>query len=390
MSISSEATLEQRRQLIAYATLFACAVYATALPNALIPDRLLNTHQLLNLHPDELQTKQQKRWLIWMLTVSLPVGTIAFADIQSPLDDLTYKTTLAISYLLIVSGMGFYAFHVYFLIGPVSQQWQEGTAGGWWDRIKSINPAIETGTPRGLLPALTATTRVFGLGVLVVVASMYFGRLAGPYHTAWPGVLILALGLRRMYQDRSVFDRYYYHTNAFFSEILRSGSFSSTVKETTAYDALYWVPIRWRAHVWASFVQLERAIPLGRFVVLAILILWILSWRNVTPAVFSACLMLFVVAKNLSILGFTRHDLAPPQMNQFMQSSFNWGITRGFVNLKWTLPLIVGLLPVGWLDTDFSFAALWKWALIDSLCAFIFAMGVTYGTAYRTRNAFSG
>ena len=203
-------------------------------------------------------------------------------------------------------------------------------------------------------------------------------------------MLILALGLRRMQQDRARFDRYYYHTNAFFSEILRSGNFSSTVKETTAYDALYWVPGRWRPHVWASFVQLERAIPLGRFVVLALLLLWILSWRDVSPAVFSACLILFIVVKNLSILAFTRNDLAPPPLNKFMQSNFNWGITRGFVNLKWTLPLIVGLLPVGWLDSEFSFASVWKWALFDSLCAFIFAMGVTYGTAYRTRNAFSG
>ena len=375
---------------MAYATLFACAVYATALPNALIPDRQVNTHQLVNTSPLHLQRRQLNRWRIWMITVSIPVITIAFSDSPALLDNLPHKLVMAFSHLLIVVGMGFYALHVYFLIGPVSQAWQEGSAGGWWDRIKSINPAIETGTPRGLIPALSATARVFGFGVLVVVASLYLGRLPGSYHALWPGVLLIAWSLNKTRQDQGVFDQNYYHTNAFFGELLRSGNFTSTVKETTPYEALYWVPHRWRPHVWASLVQLERAVPLGRFVVLALLLLWILAWRDVSQPVFSACLVLFVVAKNLSILAFTRVDLASPLLNQKMQSLFHWAITRGFVNLKWTLPLIVGLLPIGWLDSEFPFSAIGKWALIDSLCAFLFAMGVTYGTANRTRNAFSG
>lgn len=389
-SIAAEATLDQRRRLLAYATLFAAAVFATALPHALIPDRLLNTHQLFNIPPFRLLNIQFKKWRLWILTVSVPIIVITFSDLFLPFGILQVKITLLAAHLSLVFATGFYAFHVYYSIGPQSQQWQEGIQGGWWDRIKALNPAIVVGVPRGLLPALIATAKVFSISVLFVISSMYLGSTFGDLHALWPGLIMLAWSGRKLYQLRIHFDRYYYHTNAFYGEMLRSGSFLSTVKETTPFEALYWVPSRWRPHVWASFVQLERAVPIGRFVVLSILLIWILAWSDVSQPVLSACLLLLIVAKNLSILVFRRGDLAAPLLTHSMQSYFHWSITRGFVNLKWTLPLSVSLLPVAWLDSEFHFSSLGLWTLADIFCSFIFAFCITYGTTYRERPVLSG
>ena len=386
ISLGAESTLDERRRLLIYAVLFASAVFATALPSALIPDLDLGTHQLFNTSPAQLLANQIKRWRLWIFGVCVPVVLIGFLDIHNPGLDLGSKILWVLSHLFTVAGMGLYSLYVYFSIGPISQQWQEGKKGEWWDKITETNPAIRPSVPRGLLPALSSTTRVFGLAILVTMASMILERDVHPLLMPAPGLLMLGWSLRRVRSLRNQFDRYYYHTNAFYGEVLRAGSFTSEIKETTSYEGLYWIPPRWRPHTWASLVQLERVIPIGRFIVIAIAFLWILSWRNVSIGTLTAYLLLVLVGKNLSILFFNRKDLAAPLLTHTMQSPIEWGITRGFVNLKWTLPLAVGLLPLMWLDSSFDWQVGLLWVIADIMCSFIFALFITYGSE---RNAFA-
>ena len=386
ISLSADATLDERHRLLIYAALFACGVFAIALPSALIPDLLVGTQQLFNTPPKKLLSEQIKRWRIWIMSVCLPIMFIALVDRQNPGSELLTKSWWIGSHLLTIIAMGLYSLRVYFSIGPTSQQWQEGTKGSWWSKVTELNPALSMSVPRGLLPALSSTMRVFGVGVLVVMASAIMERDLNPILMPLPGLLMLCWTLRKLHQVRPHFDRYYYHTNAFYGEVLRTGSFTSNVKETTPYQGLYWVPTRWRPHTWASLVQIERVVPIGRFIVFAISFLWILSWRDAAPETVSTYLLLVIAGKNLSILAFNRRDLAAPLLTQFMQSPLNWSITRGFVNLKWTLSLAVGLLPLIWLDSSFSLQAGLFWVSVDILCSFIFAFFITYGSK---RNAFA-
>lgn len=386
INLSAEATLDERRRLLVYAVMFACGVFATALPSALIPDPTLSTQQLFNTSPSELLTNQVKRWKAWIASVCLPVLLIALVDLSGPGTALLNKGIWVISHVLTITAMGVYSLCVYFSIGPVSQKWQEGSKGRWWNNVLEVNPVLP---PSGLVPAMSSTARVFGVGVLITMASMILERDVHAYLTPIPGLLMLIWSLRKLRVLRKDFDRFYYHTNAFYSEFLRTGSFTSQVKETTPYGGLYWVPSRWRPHTWASLVQLERALPIGRFVVVAIVFLWILSWRNASPATLTAYLALLIVGKNLSVLVFSRPILAAPLLTRVMQSTFHWGMTRGFVNLKWSLSLAVGFLPMIWLDTALDWQTASLWVLADILCSFIFAFCITYGTAKRERNAFA-
>ncbi len=389
VSIAGEATLDERKRLLAYAALFASALFATSLPNALIPDPSLPAHQLMNSSPMELLKAQIRRWRLWLIGLATPIPIIALTDTIAPFDPLGPRLILLVAYLMTVIATGLYSLSVYYSIGPSSQHWQEGQAGSWWNRVVEYNPAFQPSVPRGLLPALTATVQVFGAGIVVVVASMYLERDAGLAHALWPGLFFLVLSVRKVRRLRDVFDRYYYHSNAFYGEVLRSGSFTDGVKETTVYEALYWVPLKWRPHVWASLVQLERAVPVGRFLLIALAFVWILSIRDASPALLSVCLLLIVAGKNLSILSFNRPDLAAPLLVRSMQSPFDWSMTRSFVNLKWTLLFIVCLLPVAWLDPDFSGPAAAGWVLGDFLASFVFAFLITYGWMHRERYAFA-
>ena len=386
ISLCAEATFEERRRLLIYAVLFACAVFATSLPSALIPDPLLGTQQLFNTSPSKLLANQIKRWRPWILSVCAPILLIGFVDLHHVDEEIPLKGLWVASHLLTVAGIGLYSLCVYFSIGPTSQQWQEGTKGGWWDKLIELNPTLRPSVPRGLLPALSSTTRVFGVAILVTMLSVILERDVSPLLMPLPGLIMLGWSLRKIRLLRPHFDRFYYHTNAFYGEVLRTGSFTSEVKETTPYKGLYWVPMRWRPHTWASLVQLERVIPIGRFVVIAITFLWILSWRNASVETLTAYLTLVLVGKNLCILFFNRKDLAASLLTHAMQSTLGWSITRGFVNLKWTLSLAVGLLPLTWLDSSVSWQFGLTWVLADMLCSFIFALFITYGSK---RNAFA-
>ncbi len=369
-----------------YAVLFACAVFASALPTALIPDPLLSSQQLFNTPPTTLLFNQLKRWRLWILCMSLPVVLIGWVDVQATGSDLLAKSVWIISHLFTVTAMGLYGLCVYFSIGPISQLWQEGTNGLWWNQVYEFNPALQLSVPRGLLPAISSTTRVFGVGILITMISMIVERDVHLLMMPVPGILMLGWSIRKLRKIQPDFDRYYYHTNAFYGEVLRTGSFTSKVKETTSYEGLYWVPTRWRPHTWASLVQLERLVPLGRFVAMALACLWILSWRNASLETLTAYLLLIVIGKNMSVLIFNKKDLAAPLLSHAMQSPLNWSITRGFVNLKWTLSLFVGLLPMIWLDSSISLQYSLLWVLADILCSFIFALFITYG---RERNAYA-
>lgn len=386
ISLSAEAAIDERRLLMVYAVLFACAVFSSSLPTALIPDPLLSTQQLINTPPSKLLINQIKHWRLWIACVSLPIVLIGWVDIQSIGSDLFTKTVWIISHLFTVTAMGLYAMGVYFSIGPASQQWQEGTKGQWWNQVYEFNPALQLSVPRGLLPAISSTARVFGVGIVVTMISMIVERDVHLFMMPVPGILMLGWSIRKLRKVQPYFDRYYYHTNAFYGEVLRTGSFTSKVKETTSYAGLYWVPTRWRPHTWASLVQLERLVPIGRFVAMALACLWILSWRNASLETLTAFLLLVVIGKNLSVLIFNRKDLAAPLLSHAMQSPLNWSITRGFVNLKWTLSLFVGLLPMIWLDSSISLQYSLLWVLTDILCSFIFALFITYG---RERNAYA-
>ena len=389
LEIGAQVSLDERSTVIGYCAMLAGAIFATALPAVLIPDDMLSFHQLTNTPPEKLFDIQFRRWLPWMLSVMPAAICVAYFDPANFSASLLTKSLLLAGSLLTIVAIGIYSFCFYFTLGPTAQRWQEGSAGHFYGRLKKLNPALHPPLPRGLVPALTASARVFALSTLVVVAQLYLLRLNVVY-SILPPIVAAAWAATKFVKLRKSFDRAYYPTNAFYREIFQSGGLHAAERDPIAYEAVYWTPKRWRSHAWMSLLQLDRVLPLGRFLTLGMLVIWILVWRNAATVYVFFFLGLFVVVKNLAVMRLSRRDLSPPAFQAWFQSPVQWGITFFFVNIRWTAPIFIGLAALAWIHPGFSMQSAVLWTVLDALLSFVFAFIITYGATLPGRERVHG
>ena len=175
----------------------------------------------------------------------------------------------------------------YTSIGASSQAWQEGRAGGWYHRIREVAPQIWLNVPLGLIPSVLASARVFavGAGVTLATAALANAGLAG---FGWvPPTALLVLAAVRLVHRVPRWDQDFYQTNALYAEVLASGGPRTAEREPVPFASVYWAPAALRPHVWASLVQLDRRLPLGRLFALGVLVVWVMLLRD-TPALILA------------------------------------------------------------------------------------------------------
>lgn len=334
--------------------------FAMAPPNVLLPDPNVPVLQLLNWTPSRLLRYQIRRLGPLVGLVAVPAVLIAYADPGHIFDHLRPKTALLGQSLLLLVGAAGDSFVYFATLGPRSQAWQEGTAGQWYGRaVEEQGQGVSL--PRGLVPALFATTRCFtvALGAIILTAA---GAQAGSPLAAWgPGLLLLGWAAVRLWSHRTRYDRHFYHTTAFYDEVMGGGSLHSTGRDPIPYDALYWVPSRWRPGVWAGLRQLDRRLPLGRLVALAHAGLWLLCIRGLGPPLIAGYLLIVFIAQTATC-GLLTTSTAAPRFFQYSQQSIgSWVVTRTFVNLRW-LAAHGGSLALVVIFSD-TYGALWalKW-----------------------------
>lgn len=370
-----------RKKLIAYCTLFATAVYATALPNALIPDPLLPLRQLLNSSPKQLLNAQLKRWLPIVALLCIPTLVIAIYDPVNGAVDLATKGIHLLNGLIIIVMMGLYSLTHYIKIGPVSQDWTEGTIGKGWDSVLEFLGPVRPPIPRALLPALTATAQVFTPGVLATVAALKVEQLFGTGYMLLPTLAFCFWALVKIRRVTRAFDRYYYHTNAFYGEVFSGGTVQVTERDPIAYDAVYWVPKRWKAHAWAGLLQIDRVFPIGRFLTIALILYVIVFIQNPPGSLVNTIVLgVIICVKNMTIYLLTTPKMAPDLIERTFQSKAGWSMTRFFINLRWTLPLGAFLIFVAWFSSSFAYQTAAGWIVLDIILALVFAWSITFAT----------
>ena len=166
----------------------------------------------------------------------LPPVIVALYDPGSWSLHLQDKFAYIIGTLSSVLAMGLYSFLHYYKIGPISQSWREGTSGQTWDKIIEFNPKMHPGLPRGLLPALFATARVFVVGMLPIVAMLKVDQYLPVWFAIIPGLLWLGWNVIKARRTIPQFDRIYYHTNAFYEELFTRGSIRISDRAPVSYD----------------------------------------------------------------------------------------------------------------------------------------------------------
>lgn len=350
--------------------------FAMAPPNVLLPDRNAPLLQLLNWPPGRLLRYQIGRLAPLIALVAFPAVLLAYVDPGGPLRDLGAKTAALGQALVLVLGAAGDSFVHFATLGPRSQAWQEGTAGQWYARaVEEQGQGVSL--PRGLVPALFATTRCFVIALVAVIASAA-GARAGIGIAAWgPGLVLLGWAGVRLWREQAAYDRHFYHTTAFYDEVMGGGTLQAGGRDPIPYSALYWVPSRWRPAAWASLRQLDRRLPLGRLVFLAHVGLWLLCLRGVPPALVAGYLVLVFTAQVAACRLLVTPPAAPLPFQHALQSAADWMGTRAFVNLRWLVPHAGSLTLVALFSDTYGADWVLTWTAVHAALALGAAAVVT-------------
>lgn len=342
-----------------YWGLLSAAVVSVAASNMLFPDRMAPGMQLLNPSPKALLRYQLTRWAATAGVLVIPAVLLAVLSDGA--------TAPQINGVLVVLGVALYGFADTVALGPVSQAWSSGTSGQWYARMRETSGAGFS-VPRGLVPYLFSTSRCFLLGAAGVLGEGLLRAAGLPGVSIAGGLGVLAWAVWRLRPLAAAFDRFYYRTHAFFQEVL-GGSMGVSDRDPIPYDSLYWVPSRWRPATWAALRQLDRRLPLGRFVALGHVLFWALVYQGVAPVVVSGYLALFVLVQNGTVLLLTRPELAPAALHLSLQRPLDWIITRWFVAARWLGPFAGSLGLVAWASRSYTTTDMLVWTAIYAAVA---------------------
>lgn len=383
--LAGDASVDGRRVGLRMWALFSAGVFAVAAPNVLAPDPSAPIMQLLNRPSSALLRVQLSRWARVLALFVLPVWVLAFFDPDAFAQHLIAKASLALQSTGIVVATGLYAFDVYTTIGATSQAWHEGKRGHWYQAVKTSGYGFDV--PMGLVPALFATVRCFGAGIVVVL----LGATVYGMNPAWawvPGIAFLGWTVLRIARHRPAFDRHYYHTNAFYDEVLGGGSVGPSTRDPVEIDSLYWIPHRFRPTAWASLRQLDRRLPLGRLVALGHLVLWVLLAQDAAPAAVTSTLLLIVGMQN-GVIGLLASDrMAAPTLHLTLHSPLHWWTARTLANLRWLAPLLASLALVATVSDALPWSSLYVWGSVNLIAAITAAGLTTVAVEVRTRRQF--
>ncbi|MFP4228072.1 MAG: hypothetical protein ACLFTE_04500 [Salinivenus sp.] len=380
-----EADVDTRASGLRLWALAAAGIFAIAPPNVLLPDPNTRLLQRLNWAPRRLLRYQLGRMGPLVALGAVPAVLLAFVDPAAPLQHLAAKSAALGQALLLLLGAATDSFVHFATLGPRSQAWQEGQAGQWYARaVEEQGQGVSL--PRGLVPALFATTRCFSVALTAVLVSAA-GAQAGLPIVAWgAGLVLLGWAVLRLRRHRSEFDRHFYQTTAFYEEVM-GGGVTAADREPVPFDALYWVPSRWRPAVWGSLRQLDRRLPLGRLVALAHAGLWLLCLRGAPSALVGGYLAVLLIAQPTVCGLLTTASAAPLPFQRTLQSVGDWIGTRTFVNLRWLAAHAGSLALVALFDDTYGAAWVVTWAGVHLALSFVTAAAVTLTHEGRARRA---
>ncbi len=360
--------------------LLASGVLAVAPPLVLLPDREGPLQRLVNPTPGALLRRQLGRWLPTVAALLLPPVLIVIQRGEG-------HAALAEVWLLLV-GVGLFAFAHYATLGPASQGWQEGSRGGWYHRAVAERPEAGFQIPPGLVPSTLAAPLIFLAAVTAALGGALLGAAAPGWGWLAPAVLLGTAGFR-LARSAPAFDRLLYQTDALYAETLRSAGGREAGREPVRPEAVYWAPPSLRPHVWASLVQLDRRLPLGRLFALGVLGLWALLLQGAPLTVASAYLALLLLLKNAAVGLLAAEALAPRPFGLWVQSPLGWTLTRALVNLRWTLPLVLALALVALFHPTFGWTEVAWWTGADLALALLAAAATTAAAEHRHRRRFA-
>ncbi|MEM6784923.1 MAG: hypothetical protein AAF624_14475 [Bacteroidota bacterium] len=381
------ADLADRSYALRYVGLLVSGGFAIAVPHVLFPDPETEALHLANPSPVALLRRVLQRWGSVVVAIAVPLAVLPLGALgTAPSSLVAVRVAEAMLFGL---GLGLYALGRYADLGARSQAWGEGQAGDWYRTFRAAAPGFAFLVPNGLVPGLFATGRVFLVGSAAVIAATALdGRGLGLW-TWMPGAVLLAVATIRLLRLRAAFDAAFYHTHAFYAEAFAEPDVGFAEGRAAApYDAVYWMPSALRPSTWATLTQLDRTLPLGRFVFLALALLAVLFLIDAPAQTLTVALGALVVLKNAALLRVVGRGIAPAPFDLWMQPPSSWVWVRFGLSARWAFPLGLLLVLAVWLDPDATWAMALGWVALDLLAAAVFALVATLRTEVAYRRQF--
>ncbi len=376
---------EQRVVLFRYLAMAFAGGMAFITPHLLYPDADKTLIQQLNLSPLHLFLHHFSRLRTLAIFAVLALMVLAFGDTAHPTADLAMKFTLFATGLLALCSILFYALYRFVTIGSLSQRWNEGKVGKQvFDSMEKMGKSSPVSL--GMYPTFISTILVTTIGMMTVVASAAVNdAIAGML----PFVLLLALAVFRLYLKLPNYDRMYYQSDAFYDELFTNPTTATGESRAPAtYNAVYWVPHRWRPAVWSQLVQLDRKRPMGRIIVLFSLTYCFLLYSGVPETWITGWMVFWVLSKNMLAWPTADARMSPPLFHWWMMPPHDWIIARFFLQIRWTLAVFLTVGVAALLSGSIGWTDVWFWTLFDVAVSAVSAYLLTRNNEYTFQNRY--
>lgn len=315
---------------------------AFILPYVSFPEKQNSLIRLLNLPPCQMfRLYIERHRMIWGISALLVFVMALGGNPGELLDEIAGRLLLLLYGFLFVTGIYAYAASVYLKVGSDSQEWNEGSKG-----LRTRRQFAEYGKyplDPGSVPSLLASVKIALAGMMgVVIGAMGYG-MAGIAGELAVALLVCLSGGISAAKLAGQTDRYFYHTNAFFSEFFGTGPGHTSEREPLQVRQLWWIPARWRTHSWALMLELDRRLPAGRILALGHLFIWVLAYQRPDEIVLLISWTLFAALHHALLIVTTDEHLAPRWWLRHLDRSIHWSLTRFWMQVRWMLPLAVSM-----------------------------------------------
>jgi hypothetical protein len=314
---------------------------AFSTPYLLFPDKYGAVIQLGNLPAKDLSRYLLKKLAFYTWPVFLMFGVILFGDLNTPADHLLQKTVYGGVSLFLFSGLILFSLARYVKSGPDSQFWKESEKGR---RLRqNMADFFKYPLDPGSIPSLMNTILIVLAGFLAIVAGALFEQFISIYaELFWMGfIFIMAIATMKKYAGTLVRD--YYSSNAFFREFFGTNLKGDEAVVRREVDQLWWVPGKFKAHVWQFLVQLDRKVPSGRVVAAGHVLVWFIAYQRPDPEFLAVIWLLFALLHHLFTLLTIQPEMSPQWLLRWLGSTAIWLFSRFWMQLRWIIPLLLSM-----------------------------------------------
>lgn len=317
------------------------ALIAFLTPYILFPDKNLAVIQLGNLSASSIRTYFLKK--IWRIVwpVYLLIFLIFFGDLQTPFTFLFEKFVLFAGSMFLLNGVILISIVRYSKSGKSSQFWKESAKG---ERQKMFSEYLKyQQVDPSSLPSLINTILVFFVGSISIVIGAVIQQNIGLFFELIFFLFIFVYGIYFLKRHTYSLDQNFYASDAFFREFFGSGLKREEALSKREVGQLWWVPARFKMHVWQFLLQIDRKIPAGRAVAAGHAAVWFIAYQRPDPQFLTIIWVLFALAHQLFTIMSIQQDMSPYWMLRWIDKASIWTLSRFWMQLRWLMPLLLSM-----------------------------------------------